>query len=196
MGKYQVTQTEFQAVMEKNPSYFKGSNFPVEKVTWFEAVEFCNRLSQLEGLTLVYTINGKDVSCNWSANGYRLPTEAEWEYACRAGTTTPYNTGNNITTSQANYNGYYSRPISVGSYAPNPWGLYDMHGNVDEWCWDWYGSYSSGAQTNPRGPASGTYHVVRGGNWYNYSPGLRSAYRGLFSPSVQEESIGFRVVRN
>jgi formylglycine-generating enzyme required for sulfatase activity len=193
MGKYQVTQAEYQSVMETNPSYFTGSNFPVERVSWYDAVEFCNRLSQREGLTPAYTINGTNVSCNWNASGYRLPTEAEWEYTCRAGTTTPYSTGNNITTSQANYNSGSTKP--VGSFAPNPWGLYDMHGNVWEWCWDWYGSYSTGAQTNPRGAVSGNNRVIRGGSWNNNGQNLRSAYRNNNNPSNRNNNIGFRLVR-
>jgi formylglycine-generating enzyme required for sulfatase activity len=206
MGKYQVTQAEYQSVMGTNPSYFKGSNLPVEQVSWYDAAEFCNRLSQSEGLTPAYTINGTNVTCNWNANGYRLPTEAEWEYACRAGTTTTFSTGNNITTSQANYDGNYpynnnatgiyrGTTTPVGSFASNPWGLYDMHGNVWEWCWDWYGSYSSGAQNNPRGPVSGGDRVVRGGSWYNLGRVLRSAYRVIYYPSGGSDGIGFRLVR-
>jgi uncharacterized protein YjdB len=209
MGKYQVTQAEYEAVMGTNPSYFKGSNRPVEQVSWYDAVEFCNRLSQQEGLTPAYSGSGSNITCNWSANGYRLPTEAEWEYACRAGTTTPFNTGNNITTSQTNYNGNYpynnnakgiyrETTTPVGSFASNSWGLYDMHGNVYEWCWDWYGSYSSGAQTNPRGPVSGAYliRVIRGGSWYDPGRVLRSAYRYNIDPSHKDISLGFRLARN
>jgi formylglycine-generating enzyme required for sulfatase activity len=206
MGKYQVTQAEYEAVMGTNPSWFNGSNLPVECVSWYDAAEFCNRLSQREGLTLAYSGSGDNIISNWNANGYRLPTEAEWEYACRAGTTTPFSTGNNITTSQANYYGYgpYNNNAAgiyretttpVGSFAPNPWGLYDMHGNVWEWCWDWYGSYSSGAQNNPRGPVSGDYRVVRGGSWYYFGRYLRSAFRNFNYPSSRNYFIGFRLVR-
>jgi formylglycine-generating enzyme required for sulfatase activity len=207
MGKYPVTQKEYQEVMGTNPSNFKGDNLPVEQVSWFDAVNYCNRLSQREGLTPAYTVNGTNVTWNSNANGYRLPTEAEWEYACRAGTTTPFSTGNNITTNQANYNGNYpynnnakgtyrQKTTAVGSFAPNPWGLYDMHGNLYEWCWDRYGAYSSNAQTDPRGASSGSNRVMRGGGWGFSAHDLRSAYRSKIDPSSRAYSIGFRVVRN
>jgi formylglycine-generating enzyme required for sulfatase activity len=147
------------------------------------------------------------VTWDRNANGYRLPTEAEWEYACRAGTTTPFSTGNNITTSQANYDGNYpynnnakgvyrEKTVNVGSFAPNGWGLYDMHGNVWEWCWDWYGDYTSGAEANPAGPATGARRVGRGGCRNSYAQNLRSARRNFYAPSVQSGSVGFRLVRN
>ncbi|MDR2729819.1 MAG: SUMF1/EgtB/PvdO family nonheme iron enzyme [Treponema sp.] len=207
MGKYEVTQKEYQEVMGTNPSYFKGDNLPVEKVSWYDAVEYCNKRSQREGLTPAYTINGTNVTWNRNANGYRLPTEAEWEYTCRAGTTTPFSTGNNITTNQANYDGNYpynnnakgeyrSKTTTVGSFAPNAWGLYDMHGNVWEWCWDWYEGYSSGSQTDPVGAVSGTDRVNRGGGWYDWAVEARSAYRDYYTPSYRNGDIGFRLVRN
>jgi formylglycine-generating enzyme required for sulfatase activity len=221
MGKYEVTQAEYEAVMGTNPSYFKGANLPVERVSWYDAAEYCNRLSQKEGLTPAYTIdkgrsdpnntNSDDtvrwlVTWNANANGYRLPTEAEWEYACRAGTTTPFNTGNNITTGNANYDGnnpydnnakgtYRERTTPAGSFAPNPWGLYDMHGNVWEWCWDWY-EYTSGMQTNPRGAVSGANRVQRGGGWGSSAALVRSAYRGHYTPSNRIYNLGFRLVRS
>jgi len=205
MGKYEVTQKEYQEVMGTNPSEFKGDNLPVEQVSWYDAVEYCNSLSRKEGLTPAYTVNGENVTWNQKANGYRLPTEAEWEYACRAGTTTPFSTGNNITTDQANYNGNYpynnnatgeyrERTTEVGSFAPNPWGLYDMHGNVWEWCWDWYEGYASGAQTDPKGASSGTIRMLRGGSWFNNARYLRSALRGVSTPSYRYNYFGFRLV--
>jgi formylglycine-generating enzyme required for sulfatase activity len=207
MGKYEVTQKEYQEIMGTNPSEFKGDNLPVEQVSWYDAVEYCNKRSQKEGLTPAYTISETNVTWNRNANGYRLPTEAEWEFACRAGTTTPFSTGNNITTSQANYDGnnpynnnakgeYREKTTPVGTFAPNPWGLYDMHGNVFEWCYDWYGDYSSGSQTDPVGAVSGAYRVIRGGSWNAYGQLLRSANRNFSTPSVRYYFIGFRLVRS
>jgi formylglycine-generating enzyme required for sulfatase activity len=227
MSKHQVTQGQYEAVTGNNPSSFKSpvapetstANRPVEQVTWYDAIEFCNKLSTQEDLTPVYTITGRTpatgypiiaatVAADWSANGYRLPTEAQWEYACRAGTITPFNTGNNITTSQANYNGnypynnnpqgeYLERTSTVGSYAANAYGLYDMHGNVFEWCWDWYSSsyYSSSPAQDPTGAVSGDSRVHRGGSWYGYGRNLRSAYRNNLDPDNRFFYLGFRLVR-
>jgi len=209
MSKYPITQKEYQEIMGRNPSVDKGENLPVGFVSWFNAIEYCNRRSQKEGLTPVYTIIGRrynwTVTWNRDANGYRLPTEAEWEYACRAGTTTPFNTGNNITTSQANYNG--NNPYNdnaegenremvmpVGSFPANAWGLYDMHGNVWEWCWDWYGAYQAGAQTDPTGAVTGDRRVYRGGGWYGTGRCLRSAARSSVTPLYFFFAAGFRVV--
>jgi formylglycine-generating enzyme required for sulfatase activity len=197
MSRYEVTQGEYQAVMGRNPSSYSGDNLPVESVSWYDAIDYCNALSQREGLTPAYTRSGDNVSWNRFANGYRLPTEAEWEYACRAGTTTPYYTGNSISLSQANYwnDSGSNGPKPVGSYAPNPWGLYDMAGNVWEWCWDWYGEYSSGAQTNPEGPYAGADRVFRGGSWGGDGQDLRSANRFYYDPSYRLIILGFRLVR-
>jgi formylglycine-generating enzyme required for sulfatase activity len=210
MGKYEVTQKEYQEVMGTNPSAFKGDNLPVESVSWYDAVEYCNKRSQKEGLTPAYMIdvtNVTNVMWNRNANGYRLPTEAEWEYACRARTTTPFSTGNNITTDQANYNGnkpynnnakgtYREKTTAVGSFLPNAWGLYDMHGNVLEWCWDWFWYYSSESQTDPVGEVTGTYRVFRDGSWFNDGRLLRSARRDFGDPSDGYFNLGFRLVRD
>ena len=193
IGKYEVTQALYESVMGENPSYFTGDNLPVEQVTWYEAVAFCNALSEREGLAKAYTINGTNVTQNTSASGYRLPTEAQWEYACRAGTTTAYNTGASITTSQANFDGAVEMTTAVGSYAPNAWGLYDMHGNVSEWCWDWFDGYSSEPQTDPAGASSGSSRVLRGGSYSRTA--VRSADRSYGSPSAGIDRVGFRVVR-
>jgi formylglycine-generating enzyme required for sulfatase activity len=122
--------------------------------------------------------------------------ETEWEYACRAGTTTAYNTGSSITTEQANYGRSVGKSTEVGSYAANQWGLYDMHGNVYEWCWDWYGDYATGEQTDPLGAAPGSnLRVKRGGYWYFGDTYTRSANRGCSDPATRVYNIGFRVVR-
>ena len=211
IGIYQVTQKQYEGVMGYNPSNFKGANLPVENVSWYDAVEFCNRLSLKEGLKPVYSIDkiNMDINnrseidfirwtVNWdkNANGYRLPTEAECEYACRAGTNSPFNTGERITANNANFDARLSeKTINVGSFAPNPWGIYDMHGNVEEWCWDWYGNYSSKAQTNPTGAVYGTGRVLRGGSWSDESKCIRSAYRYYSTPSNYDDILGFRIVR-
>ncbi|MDR2096366.1 MAG: SUMF1/EgtB/PvdO family nonheme iron enzyme [Treponema sp.] len=206
ISKYEVTQKEWTEVMGSNPSNFKGDNLPVENVSWYDAIEYCNRRSVKEGFTPAYTRSGDNVTWNRGANGYRLPTEAEWEYACRAGTTGPFSTGSNITTSQANYDGRYpyngnakgiyrGKTWNVGSGSANAWGLYDMHGNVWEWCWDWYGSYSGYAQTDPVGASSGSNRLNRGGSWINTARNARSAYRSNNTPSSRSLNLGFRLVR-
>ena len=208
MGKYEVTQKEYREVMgttvrqqsEKagDPTlYGEGDNYPMYYVSWFEAVEYCNKRSQKEGLTPSYTINGTNVTWNRNANGYRLPTEAEWEYACRVGTTTAYNTGASITDDT----GWYRENSGdtthlVGQKPANAWGLYDMHGNVWEWCWDWYGDYPSVAQSDPTGASSGSIRVRRGGGWPYSAQYARSAYRGSFTPSLRFAFLGFRIAHN
>jgi len=152
IGKFPVTQAEYQTVMGNNPSSFRGSQLPVEMVDWFDAIEYCNRRSQREGLTSAYNItgsgSGRTVTWVRDANGYRLLTEAEWEYACRAGSSAPFIFGSSISTNQGNYDGTNpydpyaegedrQRTTNVGSFPANRWGLHDMHGNVYEWCWDW-----------------------------------------------------------
>jgi len=207
MGKYEVTQSEYQKIMKNNASSFKGDKLPVESLSWYNAMVFCNELSKKQGLTPAYEFKGTAVAWDRSANGYRLPTEAEWEYACRAGTNTPFNTGINITTSQANYDGntpynnneqgaFIKKTMPVGSFPANAWGLHDMHGNVYEWCWDLYANYAREEQTDPTGPASGSFHVIRGGSWVNSGYALRSASRNFYIPGDGNERIGFRLARN
>ena len=206
MSKYEVTQKQYQAVMGNNPSHFKGENLPVERVTWYNAVAFCNALSQQEGKTPCYTINGTNVSCNWDANGYRLPTEAEWEYAAKAGTSTDFYNGSltntNCTPIDANldniawYCGNANNTTHpVGQKQANAFGLYDMSGNVWEWCWDWYSSYSSTAVTDPTGASTGSDRVYRGGSWNRNALNCRSAYRSFNTPSNDFNRMGFRLVR-
>ncbi|MDR1834312.1 MAG: formylglycine-generating enzyme family protein [Fusobacteriaceae bacterium] len=206
ISPFEVTQREYQALTGTNPSSWKGGSHPVEHVSWFDAVRFCNAKSKQEGLANAYEIKGENVTWNQNANGYRLPTEAEWEYACRAGSGTPFNTGENITASQANFrdNDFHSsneageiRTLPVGSFAPNAWGLYDMHGNVWEWCWDWYGAYSGDARINPLGASSGTARVDRGGAWIEVGPhNLRSACRDKHRPADKGRRLGFRLARS
>lgn len=185
-----VTQGQWKAVMGSNPSSFKdcGDDCPVEQVSWKDVQEFIRMLNHQE-----------------KPDKYRLPTEAEWEYAARAGTTTPFNTGSCLTTDQANYNGNYplsgcpkgeyrQKTVRVGSFSPNAWGLYDMHGNVWEWCQDWYGDYPSGSVTDPTGPLSGSSRVSRGGSWLYYAGRCRSAARYLHTPGDRYRGMGFRLV--
>ena len=180
IGRCEVTQEQWQAVMGNNPSIkTKGPRLPVTGVTWFDCQEFAKKL------------NGK------TNGGYRLPTEAEWEYACRAGTATPYSFGDNITRKDANYGDGEEGTIKLGgSYKPNLFGLYDMHGNVWEWCADWFGAYSEGAVTDPMGPGAGEYRVVRGGGFNETVSGCRSSFRfDLGAPTNRTSHLGFRLAR-
>ena len=184
LGKYEVTQAEWERVMGNNPSRFKGADRPVENVSWSDAVEFCKKLTEME----------KKAGRVPQGMSYQLPTEAQWEYACRAGTSTMYSWGDDINPKLANYqDSGLSKTMAVGSYRPNPWGFHDMHGNVWEWCADWFGDYPSGSVTNPIGPASGSLRVFRGGSWYYDGAYLRSAMRNNNSPSARGNGIGFRV---
>ena len=218
ISRYEVTQGEYKNLMNQNPSNFQGDNdLPVENISWLDAVKFCNAKSEKENLTPVYKIEGNRVTWNTNADGYRLPTEAEWEYACRAGTTTPFNTENSISASEANYYGHYpyeieenyfsqgkltTKPgiyrgetLTVGSFKPNKFGLYDMHGNVAEWCWDIYAPYDLNKVVNPVGPSEGTRRVNRGGAWNDFAKNLRSAYRAATPQENSSFNIGFRLTR-
>jgi len=205
ISKCPVTQKEYEQITKENPSNFKGENFPVENVNWFDAINYCNARSIKEGFEPVYTIKGEIVKWNWLKVGYRLPTEAEWEYACRAGTTTVFNTGNTISTDQANYDGRYpydnnskgtyrERTTPVGNFKPNAWGLYDMHGNVWEWCWDWFGAYDTRISDNPMGAGTGTNRIIRGGSWGGGAQYMRSANRCGNDPHNKDSYLGFRVL--
>jgi uncharacterized protein (TIGR02996 family) len=207
LGVFPVTQAQWQAVMGSNPSYFSAtgggedevrgldtSDFPVEMVSWEDAQAFLQRLAAL----------GAEIGAWW---GYRLPSEAEWEYACRAGASTPFCLGSSLSSRQANFIGDYPyggagkgpclrRTCAVGSYRPNAFGLYDTHGNVWEWCADWFGgdSYGQSAAKDPLGPAGGFARVVRGGCWGSSGQGCRSATRHMDTPSSRSSGMGFRVV--
>jgi len=236
MSKYAVTQDLYQAVMGNNPSYFNGGptgdddefqrepaegetqgRRPVEMVTWFDAVEFCNKLSTREGFTPVYTITERTpstgypitaavVTADWTASGYRLPTDAQWEYACRAGTSTKWHFGDDE--SKLEEYAWYGWDVEwgipknsnekthqVGLLKPNQWGLYDMHGNIFEWCWDWYGDYPAAAKTDYTGAESGDGRVLRGGSWNHPAEYTRSALRILDDPNERYNLNGFRLVR-
>jgi uncharacterized repeat protein (TIGR02543 family) len=242
MGKYEVTKAEWDEVRTWGLSNGytdlaegggKASNHPVQSITWYMMVKWCNARSQKEGLTPAYytndaqttiyktgSVNVTNAQVKWSASGYRLPTEAEWEKAARGGLSGKrFPWGDTISHSQANYyaaSGYsydssgsvnnyhptyatgsipYTSP--VGAFAANDYGLYDMAGNVWEWCWDWYGTYAAGSQTNPRGTTSGTYRVIRGGGWYDIAYYGRVAYRyDVGNPAGTDGNIGFRVLRS
>jgi formylglycine-generating enzyme required for sulfatase activity len=203
MGKYQLTQKEWVALMGSNPSCFRGDNLPVEQVSWYDAIAYCNARSVNEGLVPAYTVSGTTVtwikSAAGIAAGYRLPTEAEWEYAARGGSGAGYQiyAGNNNLDSVGWYDeNSGDKTHSVGTKAPNSLGIYDMSGNVSEWCWDWYGSYPTAPQTDPRGVCSGSDRVARGGSWFNFGQDLRLAVRDYNNPSHRIDHLGFRLVRS
>ncbi|GMU88802.1 MAG: hypothetical protein AMXMBFR49_10100 [Chlorobiota bacterium] len=205
ISKTEVTQALWESVMGNNPSNFKGSNRPVEKVSWYDAVEFCNMLSEKEGLQTAYTGSGDNIHCDFTVNGYRLPTEAEWEYAARGGNKSrgyKYS-GSNEIGEVAWYGGWNKSgnrlendgTSKVGTKQPNELGIFDMSGNVHEWCWDWFGVYSSESRTNPQGATSGSNRVLRGGSWLLIASYCRFVDRGGNDPDFRNYDLGFRLVR-
>ena len=218
IDKYELTQSGYQAVMGENPSHFSGNlDRPVEQVSWFNAIEYCNRRSVLEGLTPCYSYstygtnpddwpsvwntrysNHTNVNCNWTANGYRLPTEMEWMFAAKGGNQSQgytYSGSNTIADVAWYYSNSGSRTHDVGEKTANELGTFDMSGNVWEWVWDIYGSYPSGSQTNPTGANSGSYRVVRGGGWYSDAGGCTVSFRSNADATYSYTVIGFRCVR-
>lgn len=222
IAKHETTQGEWEEIMGYNPAsdsgFGEGNQYPVFFVSWYDIMVYCNKKSVKEGLTPCYTKDGEantelwgnvptaedsiqwdNIICDWSANGYRLPTEAEWEYAARGGRSSQHYTysGSNIMNEVAwNANNSMSKAHLVGTKANNELGIYDMSGNVYEWVWDWYGPYSaSNSQINPSGPETGLYHVGRGGAWFGSVKGCKTTYRNYFSPSGKNKRFGFRVAR-
>jgi formylglycine-generating enzyme required for sulfatase activity len=181
LGNYEVTQAQWLALMETNPSTQLGDNLPVNRVNWQDAQEFLQKLNELFG-----------------ESGYRLPTEAEWEYACRAGTTTATYFGDEVTEEQMADHAWYRGNSEgelhpVGQLQANAWGLFDLYGNVWEWCSDWYGPYTADAVTDPRGPETGEEKVFRGASWMGRFEYLRSADRAKFKPENRQHTGGFRI---
>jgi formylglycine-generating enzyme required for sulfatase activity len=210
LGVHEVTQGQYRSVTGQSPSKFKGSDdLPVEQVSWNDAVAFCNRLSEQERLAPYYKVagteailRGEDEVTILGGEGYRLPTEAEWEYACRAGSTSRYCYGDDAA-SLGDYAWYFGNSDGgtspVGQKRPNAFGLYDMHGNVFEWCWDKYdeGYYGRSPDADPAGPSQsrGFVRVIRGGSWSNDANFVLSAYRDGTTPFNQHFKYGFRVAR-
>lgn len=204
LSKTEVTQAQWVEVMGSNPSHFSDcEECPVEWVSWYDAVDYCNARSVADELEPAYEVDGTNVSWKQAANGWRLPTEAEWEYGCRASSSSAFYNGP-ITEMMCDVDpsldeiGWYcansmGQTQPVGGKLPNAWGIYDMSGNVWELCWDWYGDYPAGPVSDPSGPSSGEYRLIRGGRWNNWAETCRSADRYLSSPGYRFYNIGFRV---
>ncbi len=208
LAMYEVTQAQWKAVTGSNPSFlYDCPDCPVESISWREAVTYCNALSEKLGFPPAYAIRDTVVTLIAGSDGLRLPTEAEWEYACRAGTSTVFNTGDCLGTEQANYLGYdpqkgcpkgmwRGQAVNVGEFPPNAWDLHDMHGNVSEWCWDWHEHPSASAVVDPLGPSTGAERVIRGGNWHDLGRNSRSAVRHKAPPGARFTHVGLRLARS
>lgn len=200
IGMYPVTQEEYKKVTGSNPSQFKGDLNPVEHVTWYDAVEFCNLLSEMEGFEKCYSGNEDNITCDFAKNGYRLPTEAEWEYSARGGKNSrgfKYSGSNDVNEVGIFFDnsGHSSKP--VGSKKPNEIGIYDMSGNVFEWCWDWFvdDNYKGQRTNNPEGPDTGIKRVTRGGCWGRNEEYEGNDFRYSLKPGDKGSANGFRIVR-
>jgi len=196
VDKYEITQEEYERVMGENPSKVKGRRNPVEQVRWSDAARYCNARSKSEGLDPAYDL--KNWTCRFEADGYRLPTEAEWEYAARGGTGTSYSFGK--ADAKLVQHGWFKtnaagKPHPVGQRRPNPWGLCDMHGNVWEWCNDFYGVdyYEQSPAKDPKGPDAGEKKVLRGGCWSSMPDACRSAYRYNEAPAYTDACFGYDI---
>ena len=211
IGVTEITRGQWAHVMGEEAVPSSDRELPMENVSWIDAIHFCNRLSELENLAPSYEVTeaGEGIHVTWNreGRGYRLPTEAEWEYAARAGTTTAYFAGESISTDEANFDGRWPAPrmpigqsraqsVYVGSFAPNPWGLHDCHGNVAEWVWDWFAPYPEGAAVNPTGPKGGDLRVLRGGSFFRGAKLCRSADRYWGPIRFTDKWAGFRVARS
>jgi formylglycine-generating enzyme len=220
MSKYETTVAQFKSFIdatgyltdaEKGTGNYKGSVIGIGEnkntnplINWrYDAVGNLRPLKEYNHPVLHVSWNDAHAFAEWM--GCRLPTEAEWEYACRADSTSAFNTGENLTTEQANYNGtfpynnnkkgiYREKTMPVGSFSPNGWGLFDMHGNVNEWCSDWYGNYPNDEVTDPQGPQTGTSHIIRGGSWNYPAKSCRNASRKYQEPIFRTNDLGFRIV--
>lgn len=190
LGQTAVTQAQWQMFMRDNPSYFRGDQLPVETVSWNDCQTYIQKLNDAV-----------------KEGGFRLPTEAEWELACRAGTTTAFSYGKTIASGQVNFDGRSpyadgpesqnrDRTVPAGSLPANPWGFCEMHGNVWEWCQDWFNSYPAGMDQDPVGAVSGECRVLRGGSWFSIGSHCRSAVRDSNEPGLRVNDIGFRLARD
>lgn len=198
IGKYSVTQELWENIMGSNPSMFKGNKRPVENVSWYDAVEFCNKLCEKEGLKKAYSGSGDNVACDFASAGFRLPREAEWEFAARGGNKSKgyrFSGSDNIDEVAWYWDKSDDSTHDSGTKQANELGIYDMTGNVWEWCWDWKWDYGSLDQTDPRQSKTGFVRVNRGGSWYNHMKSCRVRRRDENLPDCRLDILGFRVVR-